>query len=113
MRDLERWLPWALVGVGGYVLYRLLAKSKEYLDTGADWIARPIAYVITKFQFAFNSPQHVAGGVVFKDGGYVSFDAIIQGGSKIDAQNTFVWKGQRYRLLAPRRADGNYAATPV
>jgi hypothetical protein len=104
----ERIAPWVLLGVGGYVLYHLLVKGKEYAEEGADWIARPIAYVISKF--ILPSTQHVAGGAVFQDGGYVSFDAIIAAGSKVDAKSQFTWKGTRYQLLQPRRDDGNYAA---
>lgn len=99
-----------LVGAG-YIVYTLIEKARAPIDKAADWISRPIAYIVSKLTLP--GRQHVAGGVVFQDGGYVSWDAIIDGGSQIDRNSRFVWKGRTYKALTPRRSDGNYAAVPI
>ena len=113
----KTWAPWILLGVGGYVLYRFFSVAKEsaekgieYIETAADaTLARPIAYVISKL--ILPGRQHVAGGAVLPDGGYVSFDAIISAtGQGVDDQNRFQWGGLTYQLVPPRRSDGNYNA---
>lgn len=95
--------------VGGAALVYWLLKEKIAGPGGVidEWIARPIAYVISKLTLPAN--LHVPGGVIFQDGGYVSWDAIIDGGSKLDANGFFLWRGKRYKVY-PRRADGNYPA---
>lgn len=92
------------VGVGLYFLW----KTKEKFEEAADWIAAPIAYVISKMTLPAN--LHIAGGAVLPDGGYVSWDAITQAGSRLDAQGSFTWRDVRYKVRSPRRADGNYSA---
>lgn len=111
-RRTDAWdvLTYGAAGIALYYIWKYFRKADEGVDLIGDWIARPIAYVISKITLP---PQfHVPGGVVFKDGGYVSWDAIIDGGSKLSSNNTFVWQGRLYRVLK-RREDGNYAAEPV
>lgn len=104
----------ALVLVGGAAFAWWLLKNKlgapgGVLDTS---MARPIAYVMSSLTLP--ARQHVAGGVVMQDGGYISFDAIIDNSGKgVDASNQFTWKSRRYRIVPPRRPDGNYNAQPV
>lgn len=100
---------------GGLTLAYLFLSKKlaEFTGEGSaidEWIARPIAYVISKFTLP--AQFHVPGGVVFQDGGYVSWDAIIDAGSKLDSSGFFHWRGQRYKVY-PRRTDGNYPAIPA
>lgn len=90
------------VGVGLYLLW----KSRELVQAGADALSKPIAYVISKLTLPAN--LHIPGGAILPDGGYVSWDAITQAGSRLDAQGMFVWRHQRFKTRAPRRADGNY-----
>lgn len=99
-----------LLLVGGAALLWYLLKEKigapgGVLDT---FIAQPIAYVISSLTLP--GTQHVAGGAVLPDGGYVSFDAIVSAGGKVDGNGNFAWNGARYRLIQPRRSDGNYDA---
>lgn len=95
----------AAVGAGLYLIW----KGKEKFEAAADWLAAPIAYVISALTLP--GKVHINGGVILPDGGYVSWDAITQAGSKLDAQSYFVWRNRRYKIRSPRRADGNYAAT--
>lgn len=95
------------IGLGLYLIWQGKEKFKEV----GDWLSAPIAYVISKLTLP--RALHIAGGAVLPDGGYVSWDAITQAGSKLDAQGMFVWRGQRYKVRSPRRADGNYAALPA
>lgn len=102
----------ALFLVGGAALLWYLLKEKlgapgGALDTG---IARPIAYIIS----ALTLPPavHVIGGAVLPDGGYVSWDAIVDAGSKLDSRGEFMWRNLKYRVTT-RRADGNYDAIRV
>lgn len=94
-----------------YLLYQLLAKGTEAVAAAADAvIAAPIAYVISSLILP---PQlHVPGGVVLADGGYLSFDSIINAGSKVGGDGTFMWQGVRYRVTQ-RRPDNNYGAVRV
>lgn len=102
-----------LLLVGGAALLWYLLKEKLGAPGGTldTFIAQPIAYVISSLTLP--SAQHVAGGAVLQDGGYVSFDAIVNAGSKVDGNGNFTWGGARYRLIQPRRADGNYDAVRV
>lgn len=94
-----------------YLLYKLLAKGTEAVAAAADTvIAAPIAYVVASLILP---PQlHVPGGVVFADGGYLAFDSIINAGSKVGSDGTFMWQGARYRVTQ-RRSDNNYGAVRV
>lgn len=93
-----------------YYVWKYSKRADEGINMVADWIARPIAYVINKLTLP--GAAHIPGGVIFQDGGYVSWDAIIQGGSQLASDNTFTWNKKKYRALA-RRSDGNYPAIPV
>lgn len=96
-------LLFAGVGLGLYFLW----KGKEFVSNAADeYIARPIAYIISRLTLPPNI--HVNGGAVLPDGGYVSWDAITNDGSKLNAQGYFTWRAKRYKVRTPRRADGNY-----
>lgn len=98
------------VAVGGYLLWNFFQKGKEFLQTAASGISKPIAYVISSV--ILPPAQHVTGGAVLPDGGYVSWDAIVQAGSKVDSRREFTWKGIRYRVTQ-RRGDGNYDTVRV
>lgn len=98
------------VVVGGFLLWKLFQKGKEFVESGADLIARPIAYTISAL--ILPAAVHVNGGAVLPDGGYVSFDAILNAGSKVDSHQEFSWRGVRYRLVK-RRPDGNYDAIRI
>lgn len=106
MRDL-------LLLISGGALIWYLLKQKLGAPGGAldTVIAQPIAYVISSFTLP--AAVHVTGGAVLPDGGYVSFDAIVQAGSKVDGNGLFTWNGARYRLIQPRRSDGNYDAVQI
>lgn len=95
------------VGLGLYFLWQ----GKEKIKAASDSLSAPIAYIISKLTLP--AALHIVGGAVLPDGGYVSWDAIAQAGSRLDAKGTFVWRGQQYKVRTPRRADGNYAAVPV
>ena len=91
-----------------YLLYKLLAKGTEVVAAAADTvIAAPIAYVVASL--ILPPELHVPGGVVFADGGFLSFDSIINAGSRVGGDGTFVWQGVRYRVTS-RRPDNNYGA---
>lgn len=92
------------------IAWLLLRKFKEQVDAGADFIAKPIAYIISSMTLP--PAVHVNGGVVLPDGGYVSFDAIVNGGSKVAGDQTFFWRGVKYRVTK-RRPDNNYDAVKV
>ena len=93
--------------IGGAAFVWWLLKEKVGAPGGAldVYVARPIAYVISSLTLP--AQQHVAGGAVLPDGGYVSWDAIVQAGSKLDSRGEFTWKNLRYRVTQ-RRKDGNY-----
>lgn len=102
-----------LLLVGGAALLWYLLKEKVGAPGGAldRFIAQPIAYVISSLTLP--GTQHVAGGAVLQDGGYVSFDAIVSAGGSVDGNGNFPWNGSRYRLIQSRRSDGNYDAVRV
>lgn len=106
MRDLL-----LLVGGGALLWYLLKEKVGAPGGTLDTYIAQPIAYVISSLTLP--GAVHVPGGAVLQDGGYVSFDAILQAGGKVDGNGVFPWKGARYRLIQPRRSDGNYDAVQI
>jgi len=97
----------AAIGIGGFLIWKFFQKGKEFVASGIDLIARPIAYTISALTLP--AAVHVNGGAVLPDGGYVSFDAILNAGSKVDSRQEFSWQGVRYRLVK-RRSDGNYDA---
>lgn len=99
--------------VGGAALLWYLLKNKLGAPGGAldTVVAQPIAYVISSLILPSN--VHVPGGAVLPDGGYVSFDAIVNAGGKVDGNGLFPWSGARYRLIQPRRTDGNYDAVRI
>ncbi len=102
-------LLFAGVGIGLLLLWKgkeVVEKGIQYVDDVADAVlARPIAYIISKF--VLPPALHINGGAVLPDGGYVSWDAITQAGSRVNAQGLFVWRGRTYKVNA-RRKDGNY-----
>lgn len=101
----------AAVGAGLLLFWKskeVVEKGIKYVDDVADAvIARPIAYIISKL--ILPPAIHINGGAVLPDGGYVSWDAITQAGSRLNAQQQFVWRGRTYKVTA-RRKDGNYDA---
>lgn len=100
----------ALLAAIGYAIYFFKNKIAGPGGVADEWIARPIAYVISRWTLP--PAAHIPGGVVLQDGGYIDWDAIIREGSKLSANGTFLWRRRMYKVL-PRRADGNYPAVPA
>lgn len=138
MRDPEAWsskrridpMDIVVYGVAGFAVFYIIKKIGEIGDTAKkkfdeavdatkeaaktvatfgfdDVLAIGISRIITKY--TISGPLHIPGGVVFKDGSYISWDAIINDGSQLSSNNTFAWKGIRYKVIG-RRKDGNYGA---
>lgn len=116
-KDLKNIAVLSAIGIALYLALRVgkvasdvIEATGEAVQKTADFISAPIARIISALTLP--GKLHVAGGVVFSNGSYVSWDAITDAGSRLDVNMQFTWNARRYRVVK-RRPDGNYDAVPV
>lgn len=109
-RETEDWIKFAMLGIGGYIVYRLLSKAGEIADGVIDAIAKPIANTIIRFTLP--EPVNVTGAAILPDGRAIPFASLYVQHTPNSENFWFAYQGATYQL-GPRSAQGNYPTRKI
>ena len=106
----DTYVTLAIVGVGGYLLYKFASKAGE----AGDKVATTIADLWVGAENLFNRQANVVGNAVLPNGALIPLKNMdVRSSTASGVYTVYAKYGSTVYKLSPHDANGNYPATPV